>query len=208
VKRSLVIGKTNVGKTLFCIRFAQYMGIKELQWMVEHTDGSTEQNRMSLREAEHILSGPDAHHTRGLQSFAMEFPRGKGYRQLLMTDTTGLAQGIHPDVELRNAMAQTLQVMADAPLLIHVVDASSLGWTGKHAGMETADAWDQLDEQVSRFGVRQPGYLILANKMDLPGAKMGYQRLRQRFTKQRVIPISAMHNMGFREVKQHVWRFA
>ena len=42
MKPTVVIGKTNAGKTLFCVRFAAYLGIRELRWLMERTDG---QNR-------------------------------------------------------------------------------------------------------------------------------------------------------------------
>jgi GTPase Era involved in 16S rRNA processing len=210
VNRGLIIGKTNVGKTLFCIHFARYMGLKELQWLIERTDGRTEHRRMSLSEAEASLSGPVPHRTRNLQSVAVDFPRGKGRHQLLLSDTTGLTDGIHPEVEVREAMAQTLQAMVNARVILHVVDASDIGRHTSHAAGRSvfASTWDALDEQLSNFGTHQSGYLILANKMDLPDAKQGYRHLCQRFSRHRVIPISALYGTGFREVKQHVWRFA
>jgi GTPase Era involved in 16S rRNA processing len=210
VNRGLIIGKTNVGKTLFCIHFARYMGIKEMQWLVERTDGRTEHRRMSLAEAEASLSGPAPHRTRNLQSVAIEFPRGKGSQQLLLSDTTGLTDGIHPEAEVREAMAQTLQAMMNARVILHVVDAADIGrHTADGAARSgSGSTWDALDEQLSDFGTRRAGYLILANKMDLPDAKQGYRHLCQRFSRHRVIPISALYGTGFREVKQHVWRLA
>jgi GTPase Era involved in 16S rRNA processing len=211
VNRSVVIGKTNVGKTLFCIHFARYMGVRELRWLVERTDGRTEHKRMTLSEAERLLSGPEPHSTRNLQSVVVELPRGKGVRQLLVTDSTGLVEGIHPDLNVREAMAQTLQAMLESDVILHVVDAAELGRRSRTEGIKgEADglAWDLLDEQISSFGLQNSGYLILANKMDLPEAKQGYRSLCRRFSRHRVVPISALYATGFREVKQHVWRFA
>ncbi len=211
MNRSVVIGKTNVGKTLFCIHFARYMGVRELRWLVERTDGRTEHKRMSLAEAERMLSGPEPHSTRNLQSVVVELPRGKGVRQLLVTDSTGLVEGIHPELTVREAMAQTLQAMLESDVILHVVDAADLGRRSRIEGSRgEADglAWDPLDEQISSYGLQNSGYLILANKMDLPEAKQGYRSLCRRFSRHRVIPISALYATGFREVKQHVWRFA
>jgi 50S ribosomal subunit-associated GTPase HflX len=212
LKRSLIIGKANAGKTLFCIHFAQYLGVRELHWLMERTDGRTEQKRMSLVEAEKSMSDASMHRTRGLQSIHLEVPRGKGMRHLLLTDTTGLSEGVHPEQSVREAMAQTLQTMVDNSLILHIVDANQA--SGSHGNLRTVSStaypagWGELDEQIVEFGSGRDGYLMLANKMDLPGAKEGYRQLCKRFSKYRVMPISALHGIGFREVKQHVWRMA
>jgi len=209
VKRSLVIGNANVGKTLFCIRFAKYVGLRQLRWFVERTDGLTEQKQLPVEEAIRLLSSPDAHHTRALQTISIEVPRGKSNRQVLLTDTTGLTDGIHYDPVVREAMAQTLQALTLAQVVLHVVDASRIReHVPPDSQRHSSFGWLPVDEQLAEFGMAKAGYLILANKMDLPGAKEGYQQLIKRFSKQRIIPVSALVGSGFREVKQHVWRFA
>lgn len=211
MKRSLVIGKTNVGKTLFCIHFARFLGVRELNWVMERADERTDRKRMSLADAERVLSGPHAHETRCLQSVGLSFPRGKTSRQLLLTDTTGFTDGIHPEPEVREAMAQTLRAMVQADLILHVVDAAAIGRSPEFlAGPQSASlpVWNTLDQQLVEFGTKQEGYIVLANKMDLPEARAGYRALCKRFSKQRVFPVSAKFTSGFREVKQHVWRFA
>lgn len=208
MRRSVVIGKTNVGKTLFCVHFAEFMGLRELRWLIERSDGRTEQRRMSVNEAERTLSDPIAHRTRGLQSIRLELPRGKTSRQLLLTDTTGLTDGVHPDSVLREAMAQTLQTLLTSNLVMHIVDAYEIGRMSDEQDAQGGwhGVWNDLDEQLSRYGSGKNGYVVLANKIDLPGAKEGFKRLKSRLSGQTVIPISALHGTGFREVKQHVWR--
>lgn len=73
----LVIGRTNAGKTSFCLRLARVLGIRELNWLVERTDGVTQRRRMNVREAEEILTSGDAHQTRELQTLILSVPRGK-----------------------------------------------------------------------------------------------------------------------------------
>lgn len=211
MKRSLIIGRTNVGKTLFCIRFCRYVGIKDVEWLIERADGRTEQTRMSLAEAERCLSDDSVHRTRALQSVVIHLPRGKGVRNLMLTDATGLASGIHPDASLRAAMAQTLRAMMESDVILHMVDAYELGLArvnGEGSSDNEPLGWNELDNQLASFGLTKTGYLILANKMDLPESKHGYRWLTERFTKHRVVPMSALHGSGFREVKQHVWRMA
>jgi len=210
MKRGLVIGRTNVGKTLFCIQFAEYMGLRDLQWLIERTDGRTEQRRMSLSEAKSTLSDATSHRTRSLQSLRLELPRGKGSRQLLVTDTTGLADGIHPETRVRESMAQTLLALIESPVVLHIVDAAKIGKEGGELNSSSkrplGSGWSNLDEQVAALAAHRPGYLILANKLDLPGARSGYRMLSNYFSRHKVIPVSALQGTGFREVKQHVWR--
>lgn len=214
MKRNLVIGRTNVGKTLFCIHFARYLGVRELNWLLERTDGRTEERRMTLREAEETWSDPALHRTRCLQSIRLELPRGKGNRQFLLTDTTGLSEGIHEEPTVREAMAQTLRAMMEANLILHIVDACEIGRSDASGARHRlrsgglGAAWSQLDDQLAEFGQEHAGYLLLANKMDLPGAKDGYRALCRRFSRRQVIPVSALQGHGFREVRQHVWRLA
>ena len=49
--------------------------------------------------------------------------------------------------------------------------------------------------------------MILANKIDLPDAEAGVEKLRREFAGHVIIPISALHRQGFREVKRFVWRW-
>lgn len=204
-EQSLVIGKTNAGKTMFCVNFAKYLGIRELKWWVEQADGRQEQRRMSFAEAERTLTDAIPHKTRQLQSLHVDVPMGKGIRSFTLTDTTGLTEGIHAEAEVRNAMAQTLKSLLAARVILHVLDASELV---KPAQKLTGIHLTELDQQLISFGSSRNAYLILANKMDMPGAKEGYQRLCRQFPKHRVIPVSAKTTKGFREVKRHVFRLA
>ena len=208
MRRSLVIGKTNVGKTLFCVHFAKYLGIRELHWLVERAGGSTEDLKMTVEEAERTLSGPVAHRTREMQSIRMSFPRGKGIRELLLTDSTGLTDGVHPEATVREAMAQTLEALVGSTLVLHLVDAYDLGraFAGETSQVSRESPLSEIDLQISKFAAQRNGYVVLANKIDLPGAEAGYRKLKERLPGLTVIPISALHQTGFREVKQHVWR--
>ncbi|RIV29313.1 GTP-binding protein HSR1 [Alicyclobacillaceae bacterium I2511] len=214
MRRSLMIGRTNAGKTLFCIRFAQNLGITKLVWHVERTDGSIERRQISLAEVESVLSASRVHHTREMQSLTLSVPRGKSDRQLLLTDTAGLDEGIHPDVSIRQGMAQTLQALVDADAILHVVDAAALGKSIRPEHLDSGSAsfdkeiWSSLDKQLAQYGLEHPGYVMLANKMDLPQGVTGYQTLCREYPKHRIIPVSALRGTGFREVRLHVWKFA
>ena len=49
-------------------------------------------------------------------------------------------------------------------------------------------------------------YIILANKIDLPSAQENLEKVATTFPKATVLPVSALYNNGFKEVKAFVAR--
>lgn len=201
MKKCIVIGKTNVGKTLFVLHFADFLGIQRLEVTFEDPSGERRSAVYEIAEALKILSTDEPHQTKCLQSLLLELPVGKGVKRFEIVDTSGLMEGIHRDATVRRAMAQTLAAVRDADLILHMVDAAKAGEAG------VMRAVGDVDYQVAQFAQIRDGYLILANKMDLPGATRGLERIKQEFSGHAVVPISALHRQGFREVKRFVWRW-
>ena len=50
------------------------------------------------------------------------------------------------------------------------------------------------------------GYVMLANKIDIPGSETGLNKLREEFPANLILPISALYKRGFKEVKDFVIR--
>ncbi len=201
MKRCIVIGKTNVGKTLFTLQFADYLGINSLEVAFEEPSGERSVRTYDLKTAIKELSSSEPHQTRRLQSIRLELPVGKGVKRFDIIDTSGLMEGIHTDASVRRAMAQTLAAVRDADLILHLVDASRAGEAG------VLRAVGEVDYQVAQFAQIRDGYLILANKVDLPGAERGLERIKMEFSGHPVVAISALNRQGFREVKRFVWRW-
>jgi len=200
VRNCLVIGRTNVGKTIFTINFAEFLGLHRMEVYFQLPDGTTRQRKYDVHAARTALSGEGDHKTRSLQSISLELPRGKGVRQFKLSDSTGLADGIHPDLEMREAMAQTLEELRRADCILHMVDASEIAKQGSLREL------GELDMQIAELGEGKHGYLCLANKVDLPEGQKGYRMLQKEMKGLNLLPISALHRLGFREVKEHVWR--
>ena len=200
MRNCLVIGRTNVGKTIFCINFAEFLGLRRMDVYFQLPDGTTRQRKYDLVSARNELSGPGQHTTRSLQSISLELPRGKGTRQFKLTDSTGLSDGIHPDLEMREAMAQTLQELRHADCILHLVDAAEISQSG---GLQPLG---ELDLQIAELGGHKRGYLCLANKIDLPDGQRGFRLLQKELKGVKVLPVSALYRNGFQEVKEHVWR--
>lgn len=200
MKRCIVIGQPNAGKTLFTLHFAEYLGVTVARIAFAEADGRRREAAYSLADAVASLTSATPHQTRHLQSLALELPAGKGTKQFELVDTSGLVDGIHPDVAIRRAMAQTLAAVREAAVVLHVVDAAALGRSG------SVSAIGEVDYQVAQFAQMRGGYLLLANKMDLEGAQEGLARLRREFVGHPIAPISALHKQGFHEVKAFVGR--
>ncbi|UOF89529.1 50S ribosome-binding GTPase [Fodinisporobacter ferrooxydans] len=202
MKTCLVIGRTNVGKTLFCVNFAEFIGLSKIDVYFTLPDGSRRQKRYEPAQARHELSGIGQHRTRCLQSIRLELPQGKGTRQFLLTDSTGLAAGIHPDQGIRYAMAQTLDELRYADCILHMVDVHPT----RNDSEAADDVLTELDRQIAEFGQTRVGYAMLVNKVDLPGADEKLEQIQRQYNPKSLLPISALYRKGFREVKEYVWR--
>lgn len=199
MKQSLIVGQTNVGKTLFLLNFAEYLGLRQVEVDRQAPSGETERLSLSLPAARRALVHTDPHTTRSLQSTELRLPAGKQRRPFLLVDSTGLTDGIHENEEVRHAMAQTLELLQEADLILHMLDAARVG------GSQEGEGVSEVDRQIARYAIVRSSYAILANKMDLPRAKAGLLRIQEAFPHQRVIPVSALKKIGFREVKSFVW---
>jgi len=200
VKECLVIGRANVGKTLFVINFAEYLGLDEIELVIRFPNGFSTAKRYAIDHARRELTGLGPHKTRCLQSVQLDIPHGKGRKRVQITDTAGLIDTIHQDVEVRRAIAQTLNALRQVDLLLHIIDPTGVAREGARAAL------GEVDYQVAQFAQLRGRYCILANKMDLPGAREGLQRLIRELPGLYIIPISALYKRGFKEVKAFVCR--
>lgn len=202
MKRCIVLGKPNVGKTLLVLRLADYMKVKDVDITFVDPGGVRYSKKYPVDIAIRELVGALPHQTKCLQSLSLEFKAGKGKKAVELMDTTGLTQQIHDDPLTRKAMAQTLSAIRSAEIIIHVIDAHLLG----SADALPDPAEGDLDMQLAAFAGPRGGYCVVANKMDLPGAKRGLARIRRLFTGYKVLPVSAATREGLKEVKRHVLR--
>jgi len=198
-KYCLIIGKVNVGKTLFTLNFAEYLGLKNIEVVFRYPSGRSITKVYKIEEAKKELVGAEKHKTRSLQYIRIDVPAGKGKKKIDLVDTTGLVGGIHEEEEIRKSMAQTLTMLRDADLILHLVDAVEIGQK------EILQVLDDVDYQIAQFANLKGGYAILVNKMDLSGAEEGLQKLQKEFMGYYIVPISSLLKEGFKEVKAFVW---
>jgi len=197
MKKCTIIGKTNVGKTLFFINFAEYLGLKYLD-IEFHEKKEVTKGRLSIKGALTQLVNSQPHKTQCFQCLIVDIPIGKGKKKIQMIDTTGLIDGIHSDAAIRKAISQTLAVIRDSDIILHIIDASAVDKD------DLPSAMGPVDYEIAQFGQLKRGYAILANKMDIPGSEQGLKKIREEFCGNLIIPISALKKTGFKEVKTFV----
>ncbi len=190
MKEALVIGRPNVGKTLFTINFAEYLGQRRVEVLFRPRDGASFTRLYSIAQARGDLVDDQPHRTLCLQSVVLGVPRGKSVRKVVLTDTTGLTDEIHSASAVRRAMADTLRQVSEAAFILHVVDA--------------AEPLSGVDVDILRYGRTQDAYLLLANKMDLPGRGEAVAALARVVSPTPVLPVSARLKTGFAEVRTFV----
>ena len=121
----------------------------------------------------------------------MELP---GYRRAAIADIPGLIKGAHRGLGLGH---EFLRHITRCRILIFVVDV---------AGSEGRNPIEDLQNLRREIGLHDPAlssrpWLVVANKMDLPGAETNLRALRERFSKIKIIPTSAANGQGIAELK-------
>jgi GTPase len=121
----------------------------------------------------------------------MELP---GYRRAAIADIPGLIEGAHRGLGLGH---EFLRHITRCRILIFVVDV---------AGSEGRNPIEDLQNLRREIGLHDPAlssrpWLVVANKMDLPGAETNLRALRERFPKIKIIPTSAAKGEGIAELK-------
>jgi GTP-binding protein len=117
-----------------------------------------------------------------------------GYLRSTMADIPGLIEGAHANVGLGHDF---LRHIRRCSVLLFVVDTAGIDVRDPIEDLEKLRKEVKLyDEELSK---RQ--WMILANKMDLPESAENLKRLKTRFPKVEIIPISAQEETGLEVLK-------
>lgn len=118
----------------------------------------------------------------------------KDGRSFVMADLPGLIEGAHEGVGLGH---QFLRHIERTRVIVHVVDMS---------GMEARDPfedYEKINEELKQYKMRlmERPQIIVANKMDLPGAEENLEIFKEKLQEDYPIyPISAVTRQGIQEV--------
>jgi GTP-binding protein len=122
----------------------------------------------------------------------IEFP---GYRRATVADIPGLIEGAHRGVGLGH---EFLRHITRCRVLIFVLDVA--GSEGRNPVEDLQNLRREIDLYDPTLSSR--AWLVVANKMDLPGAKENLKALQQRFPKLQILPTSAAKGEGIDNLKQ------
>ncbi len=196
---ALVLGRPNAGKSLFLVNFAAYLGLKEIRVEVLDGEGRARHQRLSIELARRHLVSHTPYKTTALQTIHVDITTAKTAHRLTLTDTVGLTEEISGELVIRRAIAIALSRISQGPMVLHVVDASAVGYSA----IETVSL---VDDGIARYAGSISTYAILATKMDKESAKAGLERIRERFQGYPIIPISGITRRGFKDVKTFILR--
>ncbi len=119
--------------------------------------------------------------------------RASNQKTFVMADLPGLIEGASQGEGLGD---QFLRHIERTRVLLHVIDMS---------GSEMRDPYEDyclINKELGAFNPKllQKPMVILANKMDLPGADEHLQEFKQKVTDQKIFAISAFEDKGLQEV--------
>jgi GTP-binding protein len=127
----------------------------------------------------------------------VEFP---GYARATVADIPGLIEGAHRNVGLGHDF---LRHIVRCKLLILVLDAG--GSEGRSPLTDLGSLRRELDLYDPKLSERP--WMVVANKMDLPGAEDNLQLLRSRFADKTIVPVVAESGDGIVELRDALERF-
>lgn len=196
---ALVLGRPNAGKSLFFVNFAAYLGLREIRVEVLDGEGTARRQRFPIELARRQLVSHIAYKTTALQTIQVDLAIAKSTHTLTLTDTVGMTEEISSELLIRRAIAVTLSRLSQGPMVLHLVDASAVGYS-------SIESVSLVDDGIARYAGSIGTYAILATKMDKDTAKLGLDRLRERFAGYPIIPISGVTRRGFKDVKTFILR--
>ncbi len=183
MRMAVVVGGVNVGKSLLVVNFAAYCGQHRLRFQPQ---GQAPPLRpLSLGEARREFVSPGPHAVLGVQGVAISLAGKKGPRLVRLWDTPGLVAGVASEPDVRRAIAAGLAKLAQADLILHVVNVAR------------PQCWGEADDAVAEWRAPHTAYAVVANQMDRPGARAGLKQLRRQAAGLQVLPVSALTQQGF-----------
>jgi GTPase len=122
----------------------------------------------------------------------IEFPH---YQRATVADIPGLIEGAHRGLGLGH---EFLRHITRCRVLIFVVDIA--GSEGRNPVEDLQNLRREIDLYDPTLSSR--AWFVVANKMDLPGAKENLKALQEKFPKLQILPVSAAKAEGIDELKR------
>jgi GTPase len=112
----------------------------------------------------------------------------------VLADVPGLIAGAHAGAGLGHRF---LRHVERAPILVHVLDATR---------DDAVEAYETVRHELEAYdpALTEKPEIVVANKLDLPGARAGLERLKQALPRRVVVGVSTVTNEGVRELLEEV----
>ncbi|KAB3527251.1 GTPase domain-containing protein [Alkaliphilus serpentinus] len=199
MKKCILIGKSNVGKTSFFVSFVEYLGIKRLNILFKGPQGGFQYRSYTTEMAKSLLISESPFKTKEICEIGISVPVYKGNKVFQLQDTSGIVDGMCRDDEVRKSMVLTFKTLEEAGIILHMIDTSRIFRRGE-------STIGPIDDQINLYGTNRGSYCILASKTDLEDGEKGYELLRKKYCNSLVIPVSTFNQRGYKEVMEFVVR--
>jgi len=187
VKKILVAGRTNVGKSALAVTLARFLGMNTLQLTWQDYQGQRRTYKYNFALARRKLVAASEFYTNGLYTINVELSKLTRWQ---LVDTTGLTDVVHPVEKLRRCMAMTIAAIGDCDCLIHVYDADYY----------SEQQFSEVD--CSLMGLETVSkYIPVANKADSMKASAGLQRIKS-LLGEAALPCSCVTGQGMVALRQ------
>ncbi|MEO6738940.1 MAG: GTPase ObgE [Chthoniobacteraceae bacterium] len=119
------------------------------------------------------------------------------YRRVTVADIPGLIEGAHENVGLGHDF---LRHIVRCKLLIFVIDMAG------SEGREPLDDLQKLRKELDLYDptLSERPWIVVANKMDLTGAKTKLKHFKTRYKKLEIFPVSAEQSEGLEKLKERL----
>lgn len=121
-----------------------------------------------------------------------------GYRRFVMADIPGLIEGAHLGTGLGD---EFLRHVERTRLLVHILDVAPLDG-------DPVEDYRVIRRELEQYSptLAAKKEIVVANKMDLTGAKENVDRLRKELGLKHIIPISAVTGKGLEPLTERIWQ--
>ncbi len=121
-------------------------------------------------------------------------------KSFVIADIPGLIEGAHEGAGLGHDFLRHIE---RTRVLVHVLDTSG------SEGREPAEDFYKINEELSQYNIKlmDKPHIIVANKMDIPGADEGLEKIKKEFEPKgyKIYPVSAATREGIDELKYAIW---
>lgn len=121
-------------------------------------------------------------------------------KSFVIADIPGLIEGAHEGAGLGHDFLRHIE---RTRVLVHVLDISG------SEGRDPVEDFYKINEELSQYNIKlmDKPQIIVANKMDVPGAEEGLEKVKKEFEPKgyKIYPVSAATSEGIDEIKYEIW---